>query len=263
MPWKEQRTLDIRLGFVMDVLRGEASKSALCAHYGISRPTGDKWLVRFLAQGESGLVDRSSAPHHRPNATPEWIRMRIIETKKAKQAMGPKKIVAHLKRKEPDVPWPSQSTAGQILKRAGLVQARRLRRRVPPDSQPFADCKACNQVWSADFKGDFLLGDRKRCYPLTVTDNCSRYLFACQGLYQPSRTAVWPWFEWVFRSYGLPEAIRTDNGGPFASRAIGGLSYLSKWWIQLGIKPERIEVGRPAQNGRHERMHLTRIAHRM
>jgi len=138
-----------------------------------------------------------------------------------------------------------------------LVEPRRRRRRVPPHSQPLAHCEGANAVWSADFKGDFELGNGRRCYPLTITDNFSRYLLQCRGLARPTRTEVQPWFEWVFREYGLPEAIRTDNGAPFASLAVGGLSRLSAWWIRLGIRPERIEPGRPDQNGRHERMHRT------
>ena len=126
-----------------------------------------------------------------------------------------------------------------------------------PDSQPFGECRQPNQTWSADFKGDFRLGDGRRCYPLTISDNCSRFLFQCQGLYRTGGAVVCPWFEWVFREYGLPQAIRTDNGAPFASLAVGGISALSKWWIQLGIRPERIRPGTPSQNGRHERMHRT------
>jgi hypothetical protein len=131
------------------------------------------------------------------------------------------------------------------------------RRRVSPYSEPFSECQAPNEVWSADFKGDFLLGNGRRCYPLTLTDNFSRYLLVCRGLEHPSYQAVRPWFERAFRQYGLPYSIRTDNGAPFASLALGGISELSKWWIKLGIRPERIEPGKPSQNGRHERMHRT------
>src|SRR5206468_3961420 len=173
------------------------------------------------------------------------------------QRWGPKKVVDYLGREQPEMDWPVDSTAGEILKRAGLVQPRLRRHRVAPYTQPFGECEGPNQSWSADFKGDFRLGNGRRCYPLTLSDNFSRYLLLCRGLERPSHEAVRPWFEWVFREYGLPEAIRTDNGAPFASLAMGGISQLSKWWIRLGIKPERIRPGKPAQNGRHERMHRT------
>jgi transposase InsO family protein len=181
----------------------------------------------------------------------------IIETKLCRQHWGPKKVVSYLRENGPELHWPADSTAGEILKRAGLVKRRIKRQHVCPYTEPFGSCQAPNQIWSADFKGDFVLGNHRRCYPLTLSDNFSRYLLLCRALEHPSYAAVRPWFEWVFREYGLPHAIRTDNGAPFASLAIGGLSELSKWWIQLGIRPERIKPGKPSQNGRHERMHRT------
>lgn len=255
MPFEELCTVDIRVQFVKDCLSGEYTKSSLCGHYGISRPTGDKWLARFYAKGFDGLEDLCRAPHNCPHATPDWIRNRIIERKKAKLHMGPKKIVDWLRSQEPEVPWPADSTVGRILKEEGLVTPRRLRRRVPPDTTPFEECTRSNRIWSADFKGQFKMGNGRWCYPLTITDNYSRYFFECRGLHKTTGAQVYPWFESIFRQYGLPEAIRTDNGAPFASRAVGGISFLSKWWIQLGVKPERIEPGKPSQNGRHERMH--------
>jgi transposase InsO family protein len=182
---------------------------------------------------------------------------RIVQYKVQHPRFGPKKVMDGLRREAPQVAWPADSTAGEILKRAGLVGAPRRRRRVAPHSAPLAHCAGANAVWSADFKGDFVLGDGRRCYPLTITDNFSRYLLQCRALARPTWAAVQPWFEWVFREYGLPEAIRTDNGAPFASLAVGGLSRLSAWWVRLGIRPERIEPGRPDQHGRHERMHRT------
>ena len=163
----------------------------------------------------------------------------------------------YLRENGPELVWPADSTAGEILKRAGLVKRRIRHHHVWPYSEPFGDCQGPNQIWSADFKGDFALGNHRRCYPLTLSDNFSRYLLVCRALEHPSYSAVRPWFEWAFREYGLPEAIRTDNGAPFASLAIGGVSELSKWWIKLGIRPERIKPGKPSQNGRHERMHRT------
>ena len=149
------------------------------------------------------------------------------------------------------------STAGDILRRAGLVRHRKRKRRTPPYIEPFNKCEKPNEVWSADFKGQFRTGDGKFCYPLTITDNSSRYLLECRGLSRPTFEQTQPWFEWVSREYGLPVAIRTDNGPPFASVGLGGLSRLSVWFIKLGITPERIEPGHPEQNGRHERMHRT------
>jgi transposase InsO family protein len=181
----------------------------------------------------------------------------ILATKLAHQSWGPKKVMDRLRGERAERGWPADSTAGEILKRAGLVRPRVRRHRVAPDSQPFRECRGPNQSWSADFKGDFQLGNGRRCSPLTLSDTYSRYLLQCRGLERPSAQAVRPWCEWVFREYGLPEAIRTDNGAPFASLAVGGISQLSKWWIQLGIKPERIRPGKPAQNGRHERLHRT------
>lgn len=257
MPWKETCAMDERVRFVADWLSGEYSKSALCRAYGISRPTGDKWIGRYLQDGAGGLTERSRAPRTHPNAVPEALREQIVAMKLAHQSFGPKKVIDRLRAVQPEVAWPADSTAGEILKRAGLVRARRRRRRVAPHSAPFGACAQANDVWSADFKGDFRLGNGRRCYPLTISDNYSRYLLACRGLAHTHTEAVRPWFEWVFREYGLPRAIRTDNGAPFASLALGGLSRLSRWWIELGIRPERIRPGRPAQNGRHERMHRT------
>lgn len=255
MPWKETCVMDERVRFIGDWLSGDFTKGLLCAAYGISRPTGDKWISRYEQEGLEGLKERSCAPHRHPNVTPAWQLQRIVELRSARPWFGPKKIIDYLKRTEPELRWPADSTAGDILKRAGLVKARRRRRSIAPDTQPFHQCDRANQVWSADFKGQFRMGDGRWCYPLTVTDNYSRYLLVCRGLPQTRGALARPWFERVFREWGLPTALRTDNGAPFASRALGGLSALSKWWIRLGIKPERIEPGKPNQNGRHERMH--------
>ncbi len=257
MPWKETCAMDQRVRFIGDWLSGQYTKSDLCCAYGISRPTGDKWIRRYEAYGLEGLAERSRAPHSHPNAVSEALKTMMIETKLAHQSWGPKKVVDYLRREHPKRRWPADSTAGEILKRAGLVRPRKRRRRVCPDTQPFARCDGPNQTWSADFKGDFRLGSGRRCYPLTISDNFSRYLLVCRALGQPGAQQVRPWFEWIFREQGLPQAIRTDNGPPFGSLALGGISGLSKWWIRLGIRPERIRPGRPEQNGRHERMHRT------
>jgi transposase InsO family protein len=181
----------------------------------------------------------------------------IVIEKLKHQHWGPKKIVASLETLFPQTQWPAVSTAGDLLKRQGLVKPRFLRRHTPKYSEPFLSCQESNAVWSADFKGQFRTGDKRMCYPFTITDNYSRYLLACRGLYRPTGEATRPWLEWAFREYGLPRAIRTDNGSPFASVTLGGLSQLAVWLIKLGIRPERIESGHPEQNGRHERMHRT------
>ena len=255
MPWKEMSTMDQRLLFIADYLSGDYTKKALCICYGISRPTGDKWIDRFRIDGLEGFGEYSRRPRGHPRRTAPEIVERIVETKLAHQSFGPKKVMDRLRALEPDRRWPADSTAGKILKRNHLVQPRRHRRRVPPDPRTLADCSAPAQSWSADFKGDVPLANGKRCYPLTITDNHSRFILQCRALNRTTTDAVKPWFEWVFREQGLPERLRTDNGPPFASVAAGGLSQLSKWWIRLGIRPERIRPAKPSENGRHERMH--------
>ena len=255
MPWKEMSTMDQRLQFIVDYLSGHYTKKALCMSYGISRPTGDKWIERFHLEGRKGFREHSRRPRGHPRTTPPEIVERIIETKLLHQSFGPKKVMDRLRAVEPDRRWPADSTAGKILKRNHLVQTRRRRRRVPPDPRALVECQAPAQSWSADFKGDVALANGKRCYPLTITDNHSRFILQCRALSTTTTAAVKPWFEWVFRQQGLPETLRTDNGAPFASVAAGGLSQLSKWWIRLGIRPERIRPAKPSENGRHERMH--------
>ena len=257
MPWKETSVMDQKIQLLADWLSGDYRKSELCGIYGISRPTADKWMERYEQRGLQGLEELGRAPRCHLNQTAEELRTLIVQTKLRHQLWGPKKVVDWLREHRPELKWPADSTAGEILKRAGLVKARKRRRRVAPYSEPFGECGAPNQSWSADFKGDFRLGNGRRCYPLTVSDNFSRYLLLCRALERPRLEEVQYWFEWVFREAGLPEVIRTDNGAPFASLALGGISQLSKWWIKLGIKPERIQPGKPAQNGRHERMHRT------
>lgn len=257
MPWEQTSAMDQRVKFIADVLSRQYTKIELCRGYGISRPTAYKWIDRYREVGAEGLQELSRAAHHHPNQTCEEIREMIVETKLHYQSWGPKKVVDYLRENGPELNWPADSTAGEVLRRAGLVRRRIKRQHVSPYSEPFGSCQASNEIWSADFKGDFALGNHRRCYPLTLSDNFSRYLLLCRALEHPSYVAVRPWFEWAFREYGLPQAIRTDNGAPFASLALGGVSELSKWWIHLGIRPERIKPGEPSQNGRHERMHRT------
>jgi transposase InsO family protein len=257
MPWKELCTLELRTEMITDWMTREYSITELSERYGVSRKTVYKWIERYESLGFEGLKELCRAPHWCANATPEAVTEAILAMKKRKMNWGPKKILAVLRGHQPDTSWPADSTGHDILKRHGLVRPRKYRRHVPPYTEPFLGCAAPNQVWSADYKGQFRLGDARLCYPLTISDNNSRYLLGCWGLSRPTFEQTRPYFEWVFRHNGLPDAIRTDNGAPFASVGLGGLSRLSVWFIQLGIRPERIEPGCPEQNGRHERMHRT------
>lgn len=257
MPWRETCAMDQRVELIGDWLSGDYYITDLGQLYGVSRKTVYKWIARYEVEGITGLEERSRAPGTHPNAIPQEIVEKIVATKSQHQRWGPKKVVAWLQEQHPEGRWPAASTAGDILKKQGLVRARRKKRRTPPYTEPFSQCAKPNTVWSADFKGQFRTGDGRLCYPLTITDNSSRYLLQCRGLSRPTFEQTQPWFEWAFREYGLPEAIRTDNGTPFASVALGGLSRLSVWFVKLGIIPERIEPGHPEQNGRHERMHRT------
>lgn len=254
MPWTETCVMDLKIQLIGDYLRG-CSVTGLSEAYGVSRKTVYKWIRRYEIDGLEGLKDRPRAPKNCPHKLDEHIAGKIVATKKKHLDWGPKKVLDLLRREHSEIDWPADSTAGELLKRKGLVKKRRLRKPVPADKQPFADCNTVNQSWSADFKGDFKLGNRERCYPLTITDNCSRYLLECRGLSSTRYEATRLWFECTFREFGLPKSIRTDNGSPFASRSLGGLSRLSKWWIDLGIRPERIRPGCPQENSRHERMH--------
>jgi len=255
MPWKETCAMDQKMKMVGDWLSEEYAITQLSELYEVSRKTIYKWIGRYQTEGATGLEERSRAPRGHPNATPLEVAREIVATKLRHDKWGPKKLVAWLERHRPEETWPAASTAGEILKREGLVKPRRRKRRMPPYLEPFNDGQRPNAVWSADFKGQFRTGDGRLCYPLTISDNYSRYLLLCQGLSHPTYEEARSWFEEVFKQYGLPEAIRTDNGAPFASLGPGGLSKLSVWFIKLGIRPERIEPGHPEQNGRHERMH--------
>ena len=257
MPWKETCAMDQKIQMIGDWFKEEFSITELSELYGVSRPTIYKWIARYEEQGADGLKELSSEPLRHPNATSLAVVKKIIEMKSMHQRFGPKKIIARLRMQHPDLRWPAVSTASDILKKQGLVQPRQKKRRTPPYTEPFLGCDEPNAVWSADFKGHFHTGDGKLCHPLTISDNYSRYLLQCRGLRRPTHEQSQPWFEWTFREYGLPDAIRTDNGAPFASVSLGGLSRLSIWFIKLGIWPERIESGHPEQNPRHERMHRT------
>ena len=257
MPWLTVRPMDAKILFLSDWLRGRDNFSALCRHHGISRKTGYKWVARYNEQGLEGLQDRSRRPHENPNAIPFALKQCIVGLRKQHPNWGPRKLLGLLASQHPDWELPSKTSVYNILRSEGLIAPRRRRRRVAPCAKPFAPANAPNHVWSADFKGQFYTQDGKCCYPLTVMDHVSRYLLACQIVKGTKSQESRKVFEALFARYGLPDRIRTDNGVPFASIGVGGLSRLSVWWVRLGIVPERIEPGKPQQNGRHERMHRT------
>lgn len=258
MPWTETCAMDQRMRFILDCHRRQLPVRVLCRQYGISHKTAYKWLDRAEQLGlKEGLQDRSRAPQRHPNQVAEELEQPILTARLAHPTWGPRKLRVWLQRQDGQVQWPAASTIGQVLQRHNLVAPRRRRRRTPPYGQPFAQAHQPNDVWCADFKGWFRTGDGQRCDPLTISDAASRYLLRCQATTGTDWAAVRPVFEAAFKEYGLPWAIRTDNGPPFASRALRGLSRLSLWWLKLGIEPERIAAGHPEQNGRHERMHLT------
>ena len=258
MPWRDTDVTDERLSFIAAWKAQEyGSMKELCEAFGVSRTTGYKFLKRYRQGGLDGLKDRSRAPRRHPNATPERLERQILAARAAHPTWGAPKLKAWLERNFPEDQWPAQSTIGSILKSHGLTRRRRRRHRTPAYTEPFKGTDRPNAVWCADFKGWFRTGDGVRCEPLTITDAFSRYLITCRALPRQTHDLTRPWFERAFREFGLPDAIRTDNGRPFASTAVAGLSRLSVWWIRLGIRPERIEPGKPQQNGRHERFHLT------
>lgn len=257
MPWKERSALDERRAFITEWRKREESLALLCRQFHISRQTGYKWLERYAADGESGLEERSRAPHHNPQQMSAEVREAILALRQQHGRWGPRKLRAILLRQDPDRHWPALSSIGELLRREGVAHPRRKRRRTPPCPVPLQNAQAPNQVWCADYKGWFRCGDGTRCDPLTISDACSRYLLRCQQVERTDEPHARAVFEAAFREYGLPEAMRTDNGAPFATSAPGGLSRLSIWWMRLGIRHERIQPGCPEQNGRHERMHQT------
>jgi putative transposase len=257
MPWLETSPVEQRERFIADHRRGLYPMIELCTRYGISRKTGYKWLERFEQGGRAGLHDRSRAPHHCPHRISPEVAHLLCTARRAHPRWGPGKLLDWLKPRYPRVAWPAVSTAGDLLARRGLVKKRRRRRPhyhpgvVPPTTQ------APNDLWTADFKGHFRTRDGIYCYPLTIADQHTRYLLACQGLRSTKGQPVRTVFEQTFRAYGLPAAIRTDNGVPFATTGIHGLSQLNVWWMTLGIQHQRILPAHPQQNGAHERMHKT------
>lgn len=256
MPWEESSVLNERTRFIAALLEG-GEMAETCRQFGISRKTGYKWWSRYDGAGPDGLNDLSRAPHQCPHRVDDELVRRILELRRQHPTWGPKKLRKKLETIAPSEAWPSRSTFAAILKRHGLVAPRRRRSRVPAYQQPFIGAGEPNAIWTADFKGDFVTADRTRCYPLTIADCRSRFLLRCQALTRTSTEQCEPIFKAAFKEYGMPLAIRTDNGAPFAARGFTGLTRLSVWFIKLGIVPERIEPGHPEQNGRHERMHRT------
>jgi len=257
MPWKVINQMDLKIQLINDWNNGYSSKIDLSQKYGVSRPTIYKWLKRYKHSGIEGLKEQSRAPKNCPHRTSQEILNLLIQEKLQNRKRGPRKVRAQLTRKRPELELPAVSTIGYWLKKEGLVERRKKRLHVPPYTQPFAECNKPNDVWSIDYKGQFHMENGHVCYPLTLSDNFSRFLLECQALEGPRYVPTRQCIEAAFREYGLPSAIRCDNGTPFAGRCIGGLSRLMIWWILLGIIPERIRKGCPQENGRHERMHRT------
>jgi transposase InsO family protein len=257
MPWKERSVMEERLRFVARLLEGEAMAD-LCREFGISRKTGYKIYDRYQEHGLAALTDRSRRPIRYANQLPPQIENEIVRLKHEKPHWGARKIRELLVRRlNGDVRVPAKSTIHVVLDRHGLVK-RMGKRRHRAQGTPLSEGAAPNDLWCVDFKGEFKLGNGRYCYPLTATDQASRFLLLCEALDSTREEPAITAFERLFAERGLPLAIRSDNGVPFASpNALFHLSKLSVWWLRLGIAIERIKPGRPQQNGRHERMHLT------
>lgn len=258
MPWKETSPMDQREQFLADYRRGHFSMQELCLRYAISRKTGYKWIGRVAEEGRRGLAERSRAPHSCPHKTPNAVAALIIAARLAHPDWGPQLLLDWLRPRHPRRrDWPATSTAGAILKREGLVLPRRRRRSTTHPGVVDPVTAVANDLWTADFKGQFRTQDGIYCYPLTIADQHTRFLLTCHGLPSVHGALARPLFERAFREYGLPRAIRTDNGAPFVTRALCGLSFLNVYWMRLGIQHQRIHPASPQENGAHERMHRT------
>lgn len=243
-----------RRHFVQAYASGVWSMTELCERYGITRPTGYKWVARWTALGEGGLADQARAPQTCPHAMSAAVRDALLAARR-QYGWGATKLLAVLRRRQPTVVWPARSSVNALLAREGLLVKQRRRRTGAHPGSPPLETTGPNQIWPADFKGQFRTGDGQYCYPLTVTDHFSRAILLCRALPSIRTADARPAFLRLFREVGLPDAIRTDNGAPFASRGLHGLSALNVWWMQLGIVHQRIRPGRPQANGTHERMH--------
>lgn len=258
MPWSEITIMSQRHEFVRRALQRRETIAELCEEFRVSEKTGYKWLARFRTHGAAGLADRSHAPHH-VHRMADAIASELIAIRSTYPTWGPRKLLAYARALDPQQSWPAPSSVGDLLKRVGLVRPRRARpARGTARNWGQTLARAANDVWTADFKGQFRLGSGAYCYPLTVADQHTRFLLGCTALRATDAVLTRAVFERIFHTYGLPRVLRTDNGVPFAApTALGNLSRLAVWWIRLGIQPERIEPGQPQQNGRHERMHRT------
>ena len=246
MPWSQTSPMDQRTQFIADFLRETLSVTELCDLYGVSRKTGYKWIDRYLRFGPAGLEERSRRPSCSPNATPEEIVQAFLEVRRRHPSWGAKKLLTIVHKRHPRWTLPGRSTVCDILSRNGMVPKQRHRRRIGHPGKPASSILAPNDTWSADFKGQFKTHDGIYCYPLTVTDGYSRYLLGCQGLLTTAVKEAKPVFTRLFKEFGLPTRIRTDNGVPFATSTLARLSSLSAWWVRLGVLPELIERGQAA-----------------
>ncbi|MFH2033782.1 MAG: helix-turn-helix domain-containing protein, partial [Candidatus Margulisiibacteriota bacterium] len=257
MPWKETCVMDERMKFISRLLCGE-KMAPLCKEFGISRVTGHKIWQRYQEQGFSGLPNRSRAPHSHPNQTPFEIEQAIVRLKKEKPSWGAPKIRELLSKRYTSIKLPAISTVHCVLDRHDLVKKKKRKKKFSSIAGYLSTPQHPNDLWCTDFKGQFIMKNQKHCFPLTITDQVSRFLISCEALSGTAEDPSFSVFEQAFKEYGLPGAIRSDNGVPFASgNSLWGLTKLSVWWIRLGIKIERILPGNPQQNGRHERMHRT------
>lgn len=258
MPWNESTRMDERRAFVEAYLTDRFSLSELCRSAGVSRPTGYLWIERYRRQGEAGLVDRSHAAQRCPHRTPAAVAEQLVALRRQHPHWGPRKLLRVASRRWPQLPLPSRSATAGILRRAGLVAERRRRAPTPERAaQAVQTPTEPNTLWTIDFKGQFRTGDHRWCYPLTVADAASRCLLECRGQLRPDGAPTAQRLRRLFREQGLPECIHSDNGAPFASVGIAGLSRLSLEWLKLGIRIERSRPACPQDNASHERMHRT------
>jgi transposase InsO family protein len=258
MTWTETNPVEQRERFIRDLSTGAFKMSSLCERYGVSRKTGYKWRGRHHAEGLAGLKDRSRAPHTCPHRMQPWARELLLNEKRLHRNWGAPKLREFLLRRNPSLELPAASSIGELFKREGLTKPRRRKKRWKHPGAPVRRPTKPNELWTADFKGQFKTRDGVYCYPLTVADQRSRYLLACKALSSVKTAGATELFTRLFREHGMPDAIRSDNGVPFCSpNALVGLSKLNAWWLELGIHHERTRPASPQDNGAHERMHRT------
>lgn len=258
MSWKVSDPMSERVKFIGLLHSGQRTVAGLCREFGISRKTAYKWVQRFEESGLEGLQERSRAPHEMPWQTSQETQELLVWARKKHPTWGPRKLKVWLEDRDNTLELPAPSTIGTLLKREGLVHRRRRRIRLPVPKRPTGiEIREPNQEWRVDFKGEFLMGNREYCYPLTMTDGFSRFLLRVRALEGTAGAGARPVFEMTFREFGLPWEIRSDNGPPFASQGLGRLTPLSVWWVKLGIRLVRIRPRKPQDNGSHERMHRT------